>query len=73
MLIALITAVAVAFFSSVSPLRAVVLIVFVFAGATLYLLASELGFIGFCYLIVYVGAIAILFLFVVMLTDSHRV
>lgn len=52
-----------------NPVHAVLLLILVFANAAGILLLLGLEFLAFCYLIVYVGAIAVLFLFVVMVLN----
>ena len=69
MLVSLIAAGAV---RSASPVLAVLYLIGVFAGVSRNLLLSGLGLLGLAYLILYVGAIAILFLFVVMLIDARK-
>lgn len=64
---------AVAVVATPAPVIAVLYLVAVFASTRLYLLALGLGFMGLAYLVVYVGAIAILFLFVVMLLDVRSI
>ena len=48
-------------------------LVFVFVNATALLLALGVNFLAMVFLIVYVGAIAVLFLFVVMMLDINLV
>lgn len=55
--------------SSQNPVVAIVQLIAVFVFAGSYLAAQGLGFIGLVYLIVYVGAVAVLFLFVVILLN----
>lgn len=54
---------------SKNPVISVLFLITVFVNVAAYLLLLGVGFIGFSYLIVYVGAIAILFLFVVMMLN----
>ena len=56
--------------TATSGSAAVVYLVGCFGLAALRLLAGGAGFLGFAYLLVYVGAIAILALFAVMLTEA---
>jgi NADH-ubiquinone oxidoreductase chain 6 len=62
--------------TTVNPILAVVYLIGVFLSAAAYLALLGLSFIALTYLIVYVGALAILFLFVVMMLDikliEHR-
>jgi NADH-ubiquinone oxidoreductase chain 6 len=55
--------------TSNNPVISVLFLISVFINAAGYLLLLGVGFIGISYLIVYVGAIAILFLFVVMMLN----
>jgi NADH-ubiquinone oxidoreductase chain 6 len=52
--------------SSRNPVIAVIYLISVFINAACYLLMLGIGFIGLTYLLLYVGAITILFLFVIM-------
>lgn len=53
--------------TSKNPVVAVLFLIFTFLQAALYLLVKGIGFVGMTYIIVYVGAITVLFLFVVMM------
>lgn len=55
--------------TSKNPVISVLFLIAVFLNAAAYLVLLGIGFIGVSYLIVYVGAIAILFLFVVMMLN----
>jgi len=55
--------------TSANPVISVLFLISVFVNAAGYLLLLGVGFVGISYLIVYVGAIAILFLFVVMMLN----
>lgn len=55
--------------SSSNPVYAVLGLISLFTFTSSYLLLLGLGFIGISYLLIYVGAIAILFLFVVMMMN----
>jgi NADH-ubiquinone oxidoreductase chain 6 len=55
--------------TSQNPVISVLFLISVFINAAGYLLLLGVGFVGVSYLIVYVGAIAILFLFVVMMLN----
>ena len=59
--------------TSKSPVSSVLFLVSVFVNSACYLVILGLGFIGLSYLIVYVGAIAILFLFVIMMLNLRLV
>jgi NADH-ubiquinone oxidoreductase chain 6 len=53
--------------TSKNPVISVVFLISLFVNASGYLILLGIGFIGISYLIVYVGAIAVLFLFVIMM------
>ncbi len=55
--------------TSSNPVISVLFLVTVFALAACYLLTLGVSFVGLAYLIVYVGAVAVLFLFVVMMLN----
>ena len=55
--------------TSKNPVIAVIFLISVFINAAGYLILLGIGFIGISYIIVYVGAIAVLFLFVIMLLN----
>jgi len=55
--------------TSVSPVVAIVFLISTFVFSALYLIIINISFIGLSYLIVYVGAIAVLFLFVVIILN----
>jgi NADH-ubiquinone oxidoreductase chain 6 len=57
--------------TSKNPVISVLFLISVFINAAGYLLVLGVGFVGISYLIVYVGAIAILFLFVVMMLNIN--
>lgn len=59
--------------TSKNPVISVLFLISVFVNAAGYLLLLGVGFVGLSYLIVYVGAIAILFLFVVMMLNINLV
>jgi NADH-ubiquinone oxidoreductase chain 6 len=52
---------------SVNPVIAVIFLISVFCNAAGFLILLGVGFIGISYLIIYVGAITVLFLFVIMM------
>ena len=52
-----------------NPIIAVLFLISVFVNAAGYLILLGIGFVGIAYLIVYVGAITVLFLFVIMLLN----
>nr|YP_010835464.1 NADH dehydrogenase subunit 6 [Perenniporia fraxinea]WFS78697.1 NADH dehydrogenase subunit 6 [Perenniporia fraxinea] len=55
--------------TSKNPVIAVIFLISVFVNAAGYLILLGIGFIGISYIIVYIGAIAVLFLFVIMLLN----
>lgn len=55
--------------TSKNPVISVLFLICVFVNIAGYLIQLEIGFIGISYIIVYVGAIAILFLFVIMMLN----
>ena len=55
--------------TSKNPVIAVIFLISVFINASGYLILLGIGFIGISYIIVYLGAIAVLFLFVIMLLN----
>lgn len=52
-----------------SPIRSVLCLIFLFVTISLYLIVYKLYFIGISYILVYVGAVSILFIFILMLID----
>ena len=52
-----------------SPVLAVVFLIATFVLAAIYLILMGISFIGITYIILYVGAIAVLFLFVIMMLN----
>jgi NADH-ubiquinone oxidoreductase chain 6 len=55
--------------TSKNPVIAVIFLISVFVNAAGYLILTGIGFIGISYIIVYIGAIAVLFLFVIMMIN----
>src|ERR1700730_15535978 len=55
--------------TSKNPVIAVIFLISVFVNAAGYLILLGIGFIGISYIIVYVGAITVLFLFVIMMIN----
>jgi NADH-ubiquinone oxidoreductase chain 6 len=55
--------------TSKNPVIAVVFLISVFLNAAGYLILLGIGFIGISYIIVYIGAITVLFLFVIMMIN----
>src|ERR1700742_1663620 len=54
---------------SKNPIVSVLLLIFLFATVAIYLIMIGFHFIGISYLLVYVGAVSILFLFILMLIN----
>jgi NADH-ubiquinone oxidoreductase chain 6 len=52
-----------------NPINSVIGLILIFILSSLYLITLGINFIAFLYLIIYVGAIAILFLFVIMMMN----
>jgi NADH-ubiquinone oxidoreductase chain 6 len=52
-----------------NPINSVIGLILVFIVSAIYFIMLGISYIGFLYLIIYVGAIAILFLFVVMMIN----
>jgi NADH-ubiquinone oxidoreductase chain 6 len=55
--------------TSKNPVIAVIFLISVFVNAAGYLILLGIGFVGISYIIVYIGAITVLFLFVVMMIN----
>jgi NADH:ubiquinone oxidoreductase subunit 6 (subunit J) len=55
-----------------NPIYALVSLIFVFFGTALFLLSINVNFLAMIYLIIYIGAIAILFLFVIMMFNLRQ-
>ena len=55
--------------TSKNPVIAVTFLIAVFINAAGYLILKGIGFIGISYIIIYIGAIAVLFLFVIMMIN----
>lgn len=55
--------------TSKNPIIAVIFLISVFCNAAGYLILLGVGFVGISYIIVYVGAITVLFLFVIMMIN----
>ena len=55
--------------TSKNPVISVIFLISVFINAAGYLIVSGIGFIGISYIIVYIGAIAVLFLFFIMMIN----
>lgn len=55
--------------TSKNPVIAVTFLIAVFVNAAGYLILTGIGFIGISYIIIYIGAITVLFLFVIMMIN----
>jgi NADH-ubiquinone oxidoreductase chain 6 len=55
--------------TSKNPVVSVVYLIVVFCSSALYLILFGINFIGISYIIIYVGAIAIIFLFIIMMIN----
>ena len=55
--------------TSKNPVISVLFLISVFVNSAIYLMFTGISFIGISYIIVYVGAIAILFLFILMMIN----
>lgn len=55
--------------TSKNPVISVIFLISTFVQAALYLLLIGLNFVGISYIVIYVGAIAVLFLFVIMMIN----
>lgn len=56
---------------STQPITRLVLLIMIFIKSAILFLLLDYYFLGLTYIIVYVGAIAILFLFVIMMAETH--
>jgi NADH-ubiquinone oxidoreductase chain 6 len=54
---------------SKNPIVSVLFLIFLFSSVSIYLILLGINFIGISYLLVYVGAVSILFLFILMLIN----
>lgn len=72
----IITIVAVLFGISViiinNPISSLLCLIGLFSSTSVYLISIGLNFIGFSYLVVYIGAVSILFLFILMLINIRE-
>lgn len=55
-----------------NPISSLISLIGLFGAISVYLIIIGLDFIGFSYLIVYIGAVSILFLFILMLIDIRN-
>jgi NADH-ubiquinone oxidoreductase chain 6 len=54
---------------SKNPIVSVLFLIFLFSSVSIYLISMGMYFIGISYLLVYVGAVSILFIFILMLVN----
>src|SRR6266516_1368931 len=54
---------------SKNPIVSVLFLIFLFSSVSIYLIMLGINFIGISYLLVYVGAVSILFIFILMLIN----
>lgn len=59
--------------SCLNPINAVLFLIMVFVSIAMLFLLNNLEFIGLIFIIVYVGAIAVLFLFIVMMINIKKI
>lgn len=59
--------------TSKNPVHAIIFLISVFVNSAGYLILMGVGFIGIVYIIVYIGAITVLFLFVVLMINIRLV
>lgn len=55
--------------TSKNPVISVIFLIFLFINTAIYLILLGIGFVGISYIIIYIGAITVLFLFVIMMID----
>jgi NADH-ubiquinone oxidoreductase chain 6 len=55
-----------------NPISSLMCLIGLFGTVAVYLIVIGLNFIGFSYLIVYIGAVSILFLFILMLINIRK-
>ena len=58
---------------SINPINAVLYLISVFLSASIIFILMNVDFLGLIFLMVYVGAIAVLFLFIVMMLNIKRI
>lgn len=59
--------------TSKNPVIAVIFLISLFINTAVYLILLDIGFIGISYIIIYIGAITVLFLFIIMMIDIRLV
>ena|ERR1700723_1855510 len=57
---------------NINPVYSLICLILVFFSAVLFLLSINVNFLAMIYLIIYIGAIAILFLFVIMMFNLRN-
>ena len=55
--------------TSKNPVVSVIFLISLFINTAIYLILLGIGFVGISYIIIYIGAITVLFLFVIMMVD----
>ena len=59
--------------TSNNPVVAVIFLILLFINTAGYLILMGIGFIGLSYIIIYIGAITVLFLFIIMMINIRLV
>jgi len=59
-------------FSTSNTIRSIIFLILIFLISSIYLLFFKLEYLAFIFVIIYVGAIAVFFLFIVMLIDIYK-
>lgn len=57
--------------TSTNPIIAIIFLILLFSNAALYLIFIGFNFIGISYLVIYIGAITVLFLFIIMMISTE--
>jgi NADH-ubiquinone oxidoreductase chain 6 len=55
--------------TSKNPVVAVIFLISLFINTAVYLILLGIGFVGISYIIIYIGAITVLFLFIIMMLN----
>ena len=55
-----------------NPIYALICLIVIFFSTAAFLISLKINFLGMIYLIIYIGAIAILFLFVIMMFNLRQ-
>lgn len=59
--------------TSKNPVISVIFLILLFMNMAIYLIWSNIGFIGLSYILIYIGAITVLFLFIIMMINIRLV